>query len=434
MLALIEKELSFFWIGVLYSCRSLTLNLSEVFSGAIADQWGRRRSMMLSFVAYILSFLCFGFSSSVPALCLAMVLYGIGDSFRTGTHKAIIFHWLKLEGRAEERTRVYGTTRSWSKYGSAVAAILGAVILLSLRSYEALFLVAIVPCFANLINFWSYPSELESEVTSERIPAGDSISSAPARNTPPQSPSFRSRISKPFSALGSTMSALRSSAHLRQLVVESMTWNGTFESVKDYLQPALLALVTLMVVQDNSDTTAPASILTVAGTYALLNIASGLVSKQAGNFQNWVGSAAKASGRIWIGTLTIYLGLMLSCLASHWFELLSFVAVACLVLLLILQNLWRPILVSRFDEASKSEFGATLLSVESQSQRLTAFFLAPLLGFAVDLASQSATQMSSSSVSTFGLFPLGCAGLLMSATMLLVQKGQETRVTQEQKN
>ena len=60
LLALRSLDLSFFVIGLLIAFREVTLNLLEIPSGAVADLWGRRRAMKLSFSAYILSFLLFG--------------------------------------------------------------------------------------------------------------------------------------------------------------------------------------------------------------------------------------------------------------------------------------------------------------------------------------------------------------------------------------
>ena len=56
MLVFLNQGFSFFLIGLLYACRDLTVNILEVPSGAIADSFGRRRSMMISFLAYIASF------------------------------------------------------------------------------------------------------------------------------------------------------------------------------------------------------------------------------------------------------------------------------------------------------------------------------------------------------------------------------------------
>jgi hypothetical protein len=46
VLALLEKGLGFFEIGLLIGFRELTVNLLEIPSGAVADVWGRRRSMI----------------------------------------------------------------------------------------------------------------------------------------------------------------------------------------------------------------------------------------------------------------------------------------------------------------------------------------------------------------------------------------------------
>ena len=120
MLAFLEKGLSFLDIGLLIAFREATVIAFEIPSGAVADVYGRRRSMVLSFVAYIGSFLLFGLARDLVLLFGAMFLFGIGEAFRTGTHKAMIFEWLRLEGRLGERTKFYGHTRSWSKFGSAV--------------------------------------------------------------------------------------------------------------------------------------------------------------------------------------------------------------------------------------------------------------------------------------------------------------------------
>ncbi|MEM8733462.1 MAG: MFS transporter, partial [Planctomycetota bacterium] len=239
MLALLAKDLSFFQIGILYSFRWLTLNLLEIASGAIADQWGRRRCMMLSFTAYVGSFLTFGFAADFTALCVAMTLFGIGDSFRTGTHKAMIFHWLKRQGREQERTKVYGTTRRWSKYGSAISAILSAGFLLYFQRFDVIFFLAAIPYFLNLLNFWSYPKYLEHQSDEDADSASGSAKTT-TRTTKVRGRSWRLMLSAPWRALQATWRQVRESGAIRRLLFESMAWEGVLHAVKDYLQPILV--------------------------------------------------------------------------------------------------------------------------------------------------------------------------------------------------
>ena len=99
MLAFREKGLTFLQIGVLFAFREACINLFEIPSGAVADLYGRRRAMVVSFTAYIASLVVFALSRNIAWLFAAMFVYAIGDAFRSGTHKAMIFDWLRIHGR-----------------------------------------------------------------------------------------------------------------------------------------------------------------------------------------------------------------------------------------------------------------------------------------------------------------------------------------------
>jgi MFS family permease len=381
MLALLAHQLSFTEIGVLVACRSLTLNLLEIPSGAMADLWGRRRCMIASFVAYVVSFLTFAWAPSAGWLYPAMVLFGIGDSFRTGTHKAMIFEWLRNQGREQERTRVYGLTRSWSKYGSAVSAVLASVFVLSTGDFRSVFLFATIPYAINIFNFLGYPAELDGY-------------------TPPQAEPMSKRMEpiEPKSnhlgiQLGETLSALRNASArsgIRRLIAESMCWEGVYNSIHDYLQPALLVFtVGQLITQPDSELNEltavsaaqnPTAVILITATYALLAILSGVASRLAHRFAQRSGTDQAAARLLWIGNLCLF-GL----LGFGDFFGAELVVVGAFIALGVLQNVWRPILISRFDDHSDPKWGATVLSIESQSQRLATLFIAPAVGYSVDL-------------------------------------------------
>ena len=163
MLVFLDHGLSFFVIGLLLACRDLTVNLLEIPSGALADSFGRRGAMVTSFVAYIISFLLLASAESTSAFFVGMFLYGVGDTFRTGTHKAMIFEWLRRQGRSDERTAVYGLTRSWSQLGSALSGIIAAGFVLISGSYAYVFYFAVIPYLLNLVNLATYPAELDGD-------------------------------------------------------------------------------------------------------------------------------------------------------------------------------------------------------------------------------------------------------------------------------
>ncbi|MBN2312661.1 MAG: hypothetical protein JXM79_01950 [Sedimentisphaerales bacterium] len=90
LLAFLEKGLPFFQIGVLFGFRELCINLFEIPSGALADLHGRKKTMILSFFSYTVSFVLFALSAHYLHLFFAILFFSIGEAFRAGTHKAMV--------------------------------------------------------------------------------------------------------------------------------------------------------------------------------------------------------------------------------------------------------------------------------------------------------------------------------------------------------
>ena len=144
--------LSFLQIGLLYSIRDVAANILEIPTGIIADSFGRRRAMVSAFVAYIGSFIMFYFLKDFLFLALAMVLFAFGQAFRTGTHKALILEYLKIQGISDLKVAYYGLTRSASQFGSAINALIAAGLVFYTGSYRVMFLASTVPYLLDLLN------------------------------------------------------------------------------------------------------------------------------------------------------------------------------------------------------------------------------------------------------------------------------------------
>ena len=117
----LERGMSFGLIGLLIAFREIWICILEVPTGAVADVTGRRKAMIFSFISYIISFAVFFMARDIWYFFPAMFFFALGEAFRTGTHKAVIFDWLKHENRAGDKTEIYGYTRSWSKICSATS-------------------------------------------------------------------------------------------------------------------------------------------------------------------------------------------------------------------------------------------------------------------------------------------------------------------------
>ena len=74
-----EAGLSYLQIGLMYAIRDVATNILEIPTGVFADAFGRRKSMLMAFGAYIISFLIFYAFTGFGLYALAMVLFAFGD-------------------------------------------------------------------------------------------------------------------------------------------------------------------------------------------------------------------------------------------------------------------------------------------------------------------------------------------------------------------
>lgn len=381
ILAFREKGLTFFQIGLLIGFREVCTNLFEIPSGAVADLYGRRRAMIFSFVAYIASFATFAMSEALFLLFGGMFFFGLGDAFRSGTHKAMIFDWLRLQGRSDEKTKIYGYTRSWSQMGSAVSVLIAGALVFYRGNFTDIFWFSIVPYAFNIVNFFGYPAALDGDRKSEFS------------------------LKAVVALLGKALKLSVQFPPLRRLVFEGMGFEGMFKASKDYLQPILkqtaIALPLLLMLDESKR-----AALLVAGVYFVLYFLSSFASRNSHKVTEWQGSDESAARVMW----WVNLGLYALLIPVLWFNTYPAI-IALFIGLAILQNFWRPGLISRFNAQSTPEMSATVLSIEAQSKSLATIVLAPSLGWLVDR------------VGSF--WPVGVVGTLIAVAILLVYRGKD---------
>jgi len=397
VLAFLRMGLSFTMIGLLIGFHEVILNLFEIPSGAVADLVGRRKALIFSMIAYIIGFTALGaaglaYDAGVGRGWILTLLFGgmagtaFGDAFRTGTHKAIIFTWLRLHGRIDERTRVYGLTRSFSKLGSAVSVVVASLLVYTTRNYFYIFFVAAVPYVFNILNIRAYPKELD----------GGAQGGASLRQVAVH--------------LGTTFRQVFTRPALRRLVFESMGFGGFFKAAEGYLQPILkaaalpltAALLSGMVLADEQR-----AVLLVGPVYFLLFLLSALASWSSHRVARAAGGEDRAARFLWLSS-----ALLLAFMTWAMYRGVAWVGIGGFVALAVLQNIWRPVLVSRFDSHSEESSGATVLSIESQGKSLATMVLAPLLGFSVDLVAREG-------LGTTPFWPVALAGALIAVFFFL---------------
>ncbi len=372
ILHFLNLGLNYFQIGLLIAFRTVCINIFEVPSGALADLYGRKSSMIFSLSCYIVSFLVFSFVSSYRSLFFAMFFFSIGEAFRTGTHKAMIFDWLRLNGRLDEKTKIYGYTRSWSKIGSSLSVLISSATVIILNDYRWVFILSIIPYLGGILNLMGYPDYMNRS----------------------NSKGHRD-VRRIFSHLFENLKISFKNRNVRMLIIQSAGFDGSFKVIKDYLQPVLKsqalfisALFTLPVIRSTG--------ILAGVVYSVIYILSAAAARKSHLFLDLIkGLIIKNSRKshkephITHESLALFLLMMISAVivfisgVSVRYKIYS-VSIIAFVIYFLIQNIWRPIIVSQYDNYTNSENQATILSIESQAKNSSVFFLAPIAGFFAD--------------------------------------------------
>jgi len=310
-------------------------------------------------VAYILSFVLFYMGLTYWVFALAMIAFAFGDTFRSGTHKAMILEHLRICGCEDHKVMYYGKTRAASQLGSALASLIAAGLVFWTGNYRIIFLASTVPYVLNLLLLASYPRVLDGEhISQDRL-------------------SWRMMGVQFAATLRLLVKLLKDPCTLRGLL-SSASFGALFKSTKDYLQPIVqahaLALPLFLGFQGEQRTA-----ILVGGVYSLIYLATSFASSHAGFVQSRLRSSAAGINL----TLGAGIGLLIVGGAAAWMRLDTLASLA-FVAVFVVQNLRRPMIVGYLADRMDHCAMASGLSVEAQLRTLFMAAMAPIVGWMAD--------------------------------------------------
>lgn len=353
ILFLIEKDLLFAQIGLLYAIREIVINVLEVPSGIFADKFGRKKSLVGSFVFYIASFLVFHFSNEFWPFLIAFVLFGVADSFRSGTHKGMIMDYLKINNWSEYKIDYYGHTRSWSQKGSAISSLLAGLLVFYSGQYGNIFLYSIVPYLINFLLIISYPKVLDKSFKQKK---GDHKTSTEL-------------------SLRSLFKIIKQPRVLK-IINTSALHTAYLKSTKDYIQPLLVNVALIIPILSNTELEKKIGII-IGFIYFLIYLLSSKASKMA-IFSNKFNKNK-------ISYFTLQIGLIAGMICgfaymNNWWmiSLLGFVSIY------LIENFRKPVLTGFVADNVPEEILASVISVQSLLKTITTAIIALVFGFLAD--------------------------------------------------
>ncbi|MBF4693732.1 MFS transporter [Fusibacter ferrireducens] len=341
--------LSYLQIGALYAFREAVVYIFEIPSGIIADTYGKKFELMTCFIFYMISFSLFFISSHFYVITLAMLFFALGEAFRSGTHKAMIFAYLEQKNWFEYKTFVYGRTRSFSLIGSALSSIISIAFYLYAGNLKILFAFSILPYVFDFILIASYPESLN-----ERHKVTFSLSDF-----------FRENKRQ--------LTRFLKSKKLIMLTLNAASLDAIFKSVEDYIQPILQLLIIA-----TFEATESTLVVYLGVVYGIIGVISAAGSRNVYKLLNRY-SKANLLDLFYKLMILIFSGIAL----FTYFELRMII-----VLLFILSNILidsrRPVFVDIIGDHLEKDQRATVLSIESQLKSFIVICVAPLSGAIAD--------------------------------------------------
>ena len=383
LIYLIGMGLNLFQIGVLFSIREGITYVFEVPSGIIADHYGKKKELLMCFAFYIVSFVFFFWGANLWVLSIGMVFFGLGEAFRSGTHKAMILGYLEHKGWFEHKGYVYGRTRSYSLLGSSISAFISIILVLNLPAIRWLFIVCIIPYLIDFLLIASYPAYLDEK-----------------RDTDRTLKAFYTESIKQLKNVGQNKT-------LQKILVSSATYDGVFKAIKDYIQPILNTLLLAAGIGAFMSLDADQSLKVYLGIiYGVFYIFSSFASK------NVYKLTKKLSSHRVFEVFFDVMGLLLLLLSFALRHEYMWIAIFTYFIIYLMKDARRPVFVDVCSDYMTKDQRATVLSIESQIRALLMVVMAPLFGWIADTYS-------------IGDLFFGIGTLLLIVNRLLILKGSK---------
>ncbi len=343
-----SNHLSFLEIFWLYSIKSVVFVIMEIPSGIIADIIGKNKANIFARFMIIPALLIFIYADSFSMFALANILMNLGDVFKSGKHKAIIYDYLKSHPEIKKSyPEIIGESKVWSRIGEGVASLAGAIIA-SAFGLRSVFILSLIPAVLNLINALSYEKSDEPHVKKEA----------------------RFDFKEYVKHFKKTVIFLKKSPFLIFLMINSsiifFSWSVSSIILQPYLQKLGVSVENFGLI------------------YACFLLAAALASKYASDLGKMIGINKAIN---YYGWLMIIPFLVLTETSSIPLLLFAF------ILINFVKSAYHPIMIGELAKKPEAEIRSTVLSIAAMFGSILYFVTLPLTGYILDISNINIVMM-----------------------------------------
>lgn len=180
-----ERGLSLTQVGLMEAIFWVTMMVAEVPTGAVADRFGRRTSLVIGGFMFMLGTILFVLMEGFGGLAVSYVIMAISGTLYSGSGHALLYDSLRVLGRTREYEKHVGRSEAMMTGALLGAALLGGP-LAGLWGLQTVFLIgAGVMAFGGIIALLlREPPRTESEFENDGLFAAPISSSDAGRHSP----------------------------------------------------------------------------------------------------------------------------------------------------------------------------------------------------------------------------------------------------------
>lgn len=140
------------WLGLMEGVAEATASIVKVFSGALSDRWGKRKSLtLLGYGMAAATKPVFPFAGSVAVVFLARFVDRVGKGIRGAPRDALIADYTTPQQRGE----AYGLRQSLDTVGAFIGPLLAIALMLAFAdNIRLVFGIAVIPAVIAVAILW----------------------------------------------------------------------------------------------------------------------------------------------------------------------------------------------------------------------------------------------------------------------------------------
>ena len=366
------RGMSLTQISTIESLFWLTVVLAEVPTGAVADRWGRRTSLVMGGACFCLGSVVFAFSSTYVVLLAAYVMVAIAITLYSGAGHALIYDTLRQTGRTRDYEKHIGRSDAMAFGAMLIATLLGGP-LVALVGYSVTILLGAIAMgvAGGIALLLREPPRSEAEISSLQVSEAGSNG---AVNQPGQ-------IGQTGHAgqTGATQSGLLANMLAGVMVVwrrKTLFWYILFGTVIVAVITITEFLLQPFVVEHGVD---PSAGVTTGFTYSgmLMSPVAGMVVGSL--LAAWVASRFGERRSLMV---LLFAGAILFLVPTLWDSLWVVVGFGMLAAI---RGMTRPIATGYINRRIPSDQRATVLSMFQLSTALMIAIIMPIAGGVADM-------------------------------------------------